>query len=174
MSSDIAGVPCETKISFGWEGAVTPGLIYLGLSKSCSLNPSTDQNEGLWQGYLSKGTVVVPHEWVRFVASSSRGCFTRCNSHVGGYWTCRMVLKILFFSFRFAFSLENIYKELSTDIDGFVHPGHGDLTGWAKQGKPTTTSYVLGRFQQFSVHLLMFVKDINEEWESSNRIAKLT
>eukprot|EP00069_Balaena_mysticetus_P013510 bmy_08277T0 len=30
-------------------------------------------------------------------------------------------------------SLENIYKELSTDIDGFVHPGHGDLSGWARQ-----------------------------------------
>ncbi|KAF3826792.1 hypothetical protein GH733_009317, partial [Mirounga leonina] len=29
-------------------------------------------------------------------------------------------------------SLENIYKELSTDLDGFVHPGH--LSGWAKQG----------------------------------------
>lgn len=32
------------------------------------------------------------------------------------------------------FSLENIFKELSTDIDGFVHPGHGDLSGWARQG----------------------------------------
>ncbi|XP_057650326.1 uracil-DNA glycosylase-like [Chionomys nivalis] len=31
-------------------------------------------------------------------------------------------------------SLENIFKELSTDIDGFVHPGHGDLSGWARQG----------------------------------------
>ncbi|KAM6052423.1 uracil-DNA glycosylase isoform 3-T3 [Chlamydotis macqueenii] len=31
-------------------------------------------------------------------------------------------------------SLENIYKELSTDIEDFTHPGHGDLTGWAKQG----------------------------------------
>lgn len=31
--------------------------------------------------------------------------------------------------------MENIYKELSTDIEGFVHPGHGDLSGWAKQGK---------------------------------------
>ncbi|XP_062999745.1 uracil-DNA glycosylase [Elgaria multicarinata webbii] len=31
-------------------------------------------------------------------------------------------------------SLDNIYKELSTDIEGFSHPGHGDLTGWAKQG----------------------------------------
>lgn len=34
--------------------------------------------------------------------------------------------------------MEDIYKELSTDIDGFVHPGHGDLSGWAKQGKATT------------------------------------
>ncbi|XP_045441594.1 uracil-DNA glycosylase isoform X2 [Pipistrellus kuhlii] len=33
-------------------------------------------------------------------------------------------------------SLENIYKELSTDIEGFVHPGHGDLSGWAKQEAP--------------------------------------
>ncbi|KAH0625647.1 hypothetical protein JD844_015239 [Phrynosoma platyrhinos] len=31
-------------------------------------------------------------------------------------------------------SLENIYKELAADIEGFSHPGHGDLTGWAKQG----------------------------------------
>uniref|UniRef100_A0A087Y0J3 Uracil-DNA glycosylase n=1 Tax=Poecilia formosa TaxID=48698 RepID=A0A087Y0J3_POEFO len=31
-------------------------------------------------------------------------------------------------------SLENMYKELATDIDGFQHPGHGDLTGWARQG----------------------------------------
>ncbi|XP_069070865.1 uracil-DNA glycosylase isoform X2 [Pleurodeles waltl] len=31
-------------------------------------------------------------------------------------------------------SLENMYKELAKDIEGFAHPGHGDLTGWAKQG----------------------------------------
>src|ERR1700761_2111985 len=31
-------------------------------------------------------------------------------------------------------SLRNIYKELSTDIPGFVTPNHGDLTEWAKQG----------------------------------------
>ncbi|XP_075686575.1 uracil-DNA glycosylase [Rhinoderma darwinii] len=31
-------------------------------------------------------------------------------------------------------SLENMYKELQTDVEDFVHPGHGDLTGWAKQG----------------------------------------
>ncbi|XP_038671154.1 uracil-DNA glycosylase-like [Scyliorhinus canicula] len=31
-------------------------------------------------------------------------------------------------------SLENMYKELQSDIQGFEPPGHGDLTGWAKQG----------------------------------------
>jgi len=31
-------------------------------------------------------------------------------------------------------SLRNIYKELKTDIPGFVIPGHGDLTEWAEQG----------------------------------------
>lgn len=31
-------------------------------------------------------------------------------------------------------SLVNIYKELSTDIPGFVIPSHGCLTSWAKQG----------------------------------------
>lgn len=31
-------------------------------------------------------------------------------------------------------SLVNMYKELESDIEGFQHPGHGDLTGWAKQG----------------------------------------
>lgn len=27
-----------------------------------------------------------------------------------------------------------MYKELTSDIEGFTHPRHGDLTGWAKQG----------------------------------------
>lgn len=31
-------------------------------------------------------------------------------------------------------SLENIYAELAADIRDFKHPGHGELTGWAKQG----------------------------------------
>ena len=31
-------------------------------------------------------------------------------------------------------SLVNIYKELSTDIEGFVIPHHGYLVEWAKQG----------------------------------------
>lgn len=31
-------------------------------------------------------------------------------------------------------SLKNIYKELATDIPGFVAPSHGDLTEWAEQG----------------------------------------
>jgi uracil-DNA glycosylase len=31
-------------------------------------------------------------------------------------------------------SLVNIFKELSSDIPGFIKPAHGDLTGWAEQG----------------------------------------
>jgi len=31
-------------------------------------------------------------------------------------------------------SLVNIYKELATDIDGFIIPKHGNLTVWAQQG----------------------------------------
>ena len=31
-------------------------------------------------------------------------------------------------------SLRNIFKELSSDIDGFVPPVSGDLSAWAKQG----------------------------------------
>ncbi|MDT3401887.1 uracil-DNA glycosylase [Mucilaginibacter terrae] len=31
-------------------------------------------------------------------------------------------------------SLNNIYKELQTDIPGFTIPNHGDLTQWADQG----------------------------------------
>ncbi len=31
-------------------------------------------------------------------------------------------------------SLVNIYKELSTDIEGFTTPNHGNLTTWAQQG----------------------------------------
>lgn len=31
-------------------------------------------------------------------------------------------------------SLVNIYKELTTDIDGFATPSHGNLTAWAEQG----------------------------------------
>lgn len=31
-------------------------------------------------------------------------------------------------------SLVNIYKELASDIEGFVAPNHGNLTAWATQG----------------------------------------
>jgi uracil-DNA glycosylase len=31
-------------------------------------------------------------------------------------------------------SLVNIYKELNSDIEGFVTPTHGNLTSWAEQG----------------------------------------
>ena len=35
---------------------------------------------------------------------------------------------------RFPPSLQNIFKELKTDIDGFQIPNHGNLSHWAKQG----------------------------------------
>ena len=31
-------------------------------------------------------------------------------------------------------SLVNMYKELESDVEGFRHPGHGCLQGWADQG----------------------------------------
>lgn len=31
-------------------------------------------------------------------------------------------------------SLQNMYKELKTDVEGFEIPNHGDLSHWAKQG----------------------------------------
>lgn len=31
-------------------------------------------------------------------------------------------------------SLRNMYKELTTDIPGFITPSHGDLSSWADQG----------------------------------------
>ncbi|XP_003132973.1 uracil-DNA glycosylase [Sus scrofa] len=49
-------------------------------------------------------------------------------------------------------SLENIYKELSTDIEGFVHPGHGDLSGWAKQGVLLLNAVLTVRAHQANSH----------------------
>ncbi|KAM6965260.1 uracil-DNA glycosylase [Aplochiton taeniatus] len=49
-------------------------------------------------------------------------------------------------------SLVNMYKELSTDIDGFQHPGHGDLTGWAKQGVLLLNAVLTVRAQQANSH----------------------
>ncbi|KAM9371537.1 uracil-DNA glycosylase isoform 1-T1 [Phaethornis superciliosus] len=49
-------------------------------------------------------------------------------------------------------SLENIYKELSTDIEDFTHPGHGDLTGWAKQGVLLLNSVLTVRAHQATSH----------------------
>lgn len=47
-----------------------------------------------------------------------------------------MVIDILSLIVIFTFfSLMNIYKELEEDIQGFSTPSHGNLTGWAKQGR---------------------------------------
>ncbi|EHB01054.1 Uracil-DNA glycosylase [Heterocephalus glaber] len=49
-------------------------------------------------------------------------------------------------------SLENIYKELSTDMDGFVHAGHGDVSGWAKQGVLLLNTVLTVRAHQANSH----------------------
>ncbi|KAJ0067426.1 hypothetical protein NL108_007892 [Boleophthalmus pectinirostris] len=49
-------------------------------------------------------------------------------------------------------SLENMYKELTSDIDGFTHPGHGDLTGWAKQGVLLLNAVLTVRAHQANSH----------------------
>ncbi|XP_036597228.1 uracil-DNA glycosylase isoform X2 [Trichosurus vulpecula] len=49
-------------------------------------------------------------------------------------------------------SLENIYQELSTDIEGFAHPGHGDLSGWARQGVLLLNAVLTVRAHQANSH----------------------
>uniref|UniRef100_A0A8C6WZ59 Uracil-DNA glycosylase n=1 Tax=Neogobius melanostomus TaxID=47308 RepID=A0A8C6WZ59_9GOBI len=49
-------------------------------------------------------------------------------------------------------SLENMYKELTSDIDGFPHPGHGDLTGWSKQGVLLLNAVLTVRAHQANSH----------------------
>lgn len=49
-------------------------------------------------------------------------------------------------------SLVNMYKELAADIDGFQHPGHGDLTGWAKQGVLLLNAVLTVRAHQANSH----------------------
>uniref|UniRef100_A0A3Q3XBV4 Uracil-DNA glycosylase n=1 Tax=Mola mola TaxID=94237 RepID=A0A3Q3XBV4_MOLML len=49
-------------------------------------------------------------------------------------------------------SLENMYKELASDIEGFQHPGHGDLTGWAKQGVLLLNAVLTVRAHQANSH----------------------
>lgn len=48
-------------------------------------------------------------------------------------------------------SLANIYKELSTDV-GFIHPGHGCLLGWAKQGVLLLNAILTVRAQEAGSH----------------------
>ncbi|KAG7489876.1 uracil-DNA glycosylase isoform X2 [Solea senegalensis] len=56
-------------------------------------------------------------------------------------------------------SLENMYKELVTDIEGFQHPGHGDLTEWAKQGVLLLNAVLTVRAHQANSHK-------NNGWET--------
>ncbi|XP_052412491.1 uracil-DNA glycosylase-like isoform X3 [Carassius gibelio] len=49
-------------------------------------------------------------------------------------------------------SLVNIFKELASDIEGFEQPGHGDLTGWAKQGVLLLNAVLTVRAHQANSH----------------------
>ncbi|XP_069140501.1 uracil-DNA glycosylase-like isoform X2 [Argopecten irradians] len=49
-------------------------------------------------------------------------------------------------------SLENMYKELTSDIEGFHHPGHGTLIGWAEQGVLLLNSCLTVRQHQANSH----------------------
>lgn len=100
-------------------------------------------------------------------ACSSRAGFP---GHILNFQNCAHT-SFLFF-FWLAFSLENIYKELCTDIDGFAHPGHGDLSGWAKQGNsPLLDMFWWISTISFWSCLLLFVEDSREEVESADKMA---
>ena len=49
-------------------------------------------------------------------------------------------------------SLKNMYKELLTDIDGFVEPNHGTLTSWAEQGVLLLNATLTVRAHQAGSH----------------------
>ncbi|XP_041792915.1 uracil DNA glycosylase a isoform X2 [Chelmon rostratus] len=69
-------------------------------------------------------------------------------------------------------SLENMYKELVSDIEGFQHPGHGDLTEWAKQGVLLLNAVLTVRAHQANSHKdkgWETFTDAVVHWLSSNR-----
>jgi len=53
-------------------------------------------------------------------------------------------------------SLENIFKELSTDIKGFISPTSGDLTKWAEQGVLLLNSALTVRYKQKTSHMKLW------------------
>lgn len=52
-------------------------------------------------------------------------------------------------------SLQNIYKELQTDIPGFTYPPHGELTKWADQGVLLLNATLTVRAGQAASHQKM-------------------
>ncbi|XP_065807094.1 uracil-DNA glycosylase-like isoform X1 [Labrus bergylta] len=69
-------------------------------------------------------------------------------------------------------SLENMYKELVSDIEGFQHPGHGDLTEWAKQGVLLLNAVLTVRAHQANSHKdkgWERFTDAVVQWLSNNR-----
>lgn len=70
-------------------------------------------------------------------------------------------------------SLQNIFKELKTDIPGYVMPSHGDLSHWAEQGvlllnatltveKDKAGSHQLKGWEQFTDSVIKQISDQRE------------
>ena len=49
-------------------------------------------------------------------------------------------------------SLRNMYKELQTDIDGFIMPNHGDLSAWSNQGVFLLNAFLTVEHKQPASH----------------------
>ncbi|KAJ8261043.1 hypothetical protein COCON_G00167660 [Conger conger] len=49
-------------------------------------------------------------------------------------------------------SLENVFRELMEDVEGFQHPGYGDLSGWAQQGVLLLNAVLTVRAHQPNSH----------------------
>ncbi|KAJ8286496.1 hypothetical protein GJAV_G00039860 [Gymnothorax javanicus] len=50
-------------------------------------------------------------------------------------------------------SLENVFRELMDDVEGFQPPGHGDLTSWAQQGVLLLNAVLTVRAHQANSHV---------------------
>lgn len=53
-------------------------------------------------------------------------------------------------------TLENIFKELSTDISGFKTPKSGNLTKWTEQGVLLLNAALTVRYKQKETHLKLW------------------
>ena len=67
-------------------------------------------------------------------------------------------------------SLVNIFKELESDIDGFIRPKSGSLVGWASQGQRFWQSFprLISNYQMIGVLLLNAVLTVKAHEANSH------